>query len=111
VDPELPAGATTLVEVIFHSVMNRDHVATLEQATSMRIRGVHDPDRRMPGTGFLDSDGAPVMLALTREPEGYRVIAMSHDPDRTDRKALRAWRDRLLAAVDEVSTSWHELSR
>lgn len=99
-------GAAVLLEVTFQSVMNRDHIAALERATSMRIRGVHDPDRRMPGTGFLESEGAPVMLALTREAGGYRVVALCHEPDRCDRQALAAWRDRLLTTLNAVATTW-----
>lgn len=103
--------AVILCDVRFEAAMNREQIAAVETATSMRLRGVHDPDRRMPGTGFLDADGAPVMLALHRERDGWRIVALTHEPERVDREAVRTWRDRVIAAVSALATSWREESR
>jgi hypothetical protein len=106
-DADSPGG-TRMVEITFRSPMTREQITRLEASTGMRIRGVHDPARRMVGTGFVGSAASPVMLALTREADGFRVVALSHAPEACDREALAGWRARLLAALDEIGAPWTE---
>lgn len=105
-------AATTLVDIRFTAPMNRQQIDALEQATGMRIRGVHDADRRLVGTGFIGGGGGPVMLALTREAAGqYRITALTHDAHACDPDALTRWRARVADALTAMAAPWSEPPR
>lgn len=95
--------ATTLVDIRFESPMNRDHIAGLE-AAGVRMRGVHDPNRQMVGTGFIGPEAGLVVVALTREGSGYRLQAITHEPQRCDRTALVAWEARVRTVLPGLAS-------
>jgi len=98
-------ATTVLIDVRFQSPMNRLHIAALESA-GVRVRGVHDRHRLMPGCGFIGSEAGLVHIAMTRDGRGYRLRAFTHEPDRCDRAAVAVWAARLLELLPQIATNW-----